>query len=212
MDKVQLKILGISAGNVSSSYTLILEEINGNRKLPIVIGVLEAQAIAIEIEKIEPIRPMTHDLFRSLAQSFSLRLKEVIIQRLHEGIFYASLVATDGKQVKNIDSRTSDAIALALRFNCPIYTYESILSEAGIALESLNVEEMTSKREPDPETDIDDETFDEVIKQAREKSEENLGRYSINELKKMLDDAIGEEDYVMAAKIRDAIKKKEDGE
>jgi len=134
MQKVQLKILGISSGNVASSYTLLLEEVNGERKLPVVIGVLEAQAIAIEIEKIEPLRPMTHDLFKMFSNSFGIRVKEVIIHKIHEGIFYANLIATDGTTSQEIDSRTSDAIALALRFNCPIYTFESVIEEAGISM------------------------------------------------------------------------------
>jgi bifunctional DNase/RNase len=147
MNKIQLKILGISAGNVASSYTLLLEEVNGERKLPVVIGVLEAQAIAIEIEKIEPLRPMTHDLFKSLANSFGLKLKEVLIHKLHEGIFYANLIVTNGENEKSIDSRTSDAIALALRFNTPIFIYEEIMDEAGIELKSMHIKDL--KEDPE---------------------------------------------------------------
>src|SRR5439155_11183898 len=114
MDKIQLQILGISAGHTSTSYTLILEEMNGPRKLPIIIGAFEAQAIAIEIEKIVPVRPMTHDLIKSFAKNFGVTVQEVLIHRLHEGVFYASIVCSNGNEVREIDARTSDAIALAL--------------------------------------------------------------------------------------------------
>ena len=214
MEKIQLKILGISSGNVASSYTLILEEINGERKLPIVIGVLEAQAIAIEIEKIEPIRPMTHDLFKSFSMSFNIRVKEVIIHKLHEGIFYSYLIATDGKETKKIDSRTSDAIALALRFNCPIYTHEDILQDAGIALKSFQMKDMEENSEKEGTEGEDEvaaeESFDDTMDKAKSENKESLTKHSINELKKMLDAAINEEDYILAAKLRDAIKQKED--
>ncbi len=205
MEKIQLKILGISSGNVASSYTLILEEVHGDRKLPIVIGVLEAQAIAIQLENIKPVRPMTHDLFKNFAETFNIRLKEVIIQKLHEGIFYSYLVATDGDEVKYIDSRTSDAIALALRFNCPIYTYESILREAGITMEI--------EKEKDSGQEIQDsmQVEEETEEKQKHTGEKELEDYSISELKKMLDKAIAEEDYILAAKIRDAIKLKEQG-
>ncbi len=208
MDKIQLKILGISAGNVASSYTLILEEVVGERKLPIVIGVLEAQAIAIQLEKIEPIRPMTHDLFLSFAKSFNLKLKEIIIQKLHEGIFYSYLVATNGKETKFIDSRTSDAIALALRFNCPIYTYESIMKDAGIAMKSEQFKEADSEEDLE-DLDIEKELMeDDNISPTKE---DDLSSLQVRELKLMLEKAIAEEDYILAAKCRDAIKKKEEG-
>jgi uncharacterized protein len=152
MNKIQLKILGIQQGNVTSSYTLILEEVKGDRKLPIIIGVLEAQSIAIEMEKIEPVRPLTHDLFKSFATAFNFRIKEVIIYKLFEGIFYSYLVITDGKITKEIDSRTSDAIALALRFNCPIYTYNEIIDEAGISLQSR---ELSDIEDDDDKTDTE---------------------------------------------------------
>src|SRR5947209_13086170 len=130
MEKIQLQILGISSGHTSTSYTLILEEVNGARKLPVIIGAFEAQAIAIEIEKIIPVRPMTHDLFKAFAESFHVNIKEVLIHKLQEGVFYASIICSNGKEVQQIDARTSDAIAIALRFKCPIYTYEPIMQEA----------------------------------------------------------------------------------
>src|ERR1700744_5453659 len=126
MDKIELQILGISSGHTSTSYALILEEVNGQRKLPVIIGAFEAQAIAIEIEKIVPVRPMTHDLIKAFAESFHISIKEVLIHRLQEGVFYASIICSSGDDVHQIDARTSDAIALALRFKCPIYTYETI--------------------------------------------------------------------------------------
>lgn len=204
MKKIQLKILGISAGQATTSYTLILEEENGERKLPIVIGVLEAQAIAIQIEKIEPIRPMTHDLFKSFSTSFKIRIKEVIIHQLKEGIFYSNIIATDGKEVKEIDSRTSDAIALALRFNCPIYTYENILRDAGIALKSLQISDLKKEDiKQDAEIEDDDTERKDTIDP---KSDKNLYKLPLSKLKKMLENAIIVEDYIFAAKVRDAIK------
>lgn len=207
MNKIQLKILGIQQGNVTSSYTLILEEVNGERKLPIIIGVLEAQSIAIEMEKIEPVRPLTHDLFKSLATAFSLRVKEVLIYKLFEGIFYSYLVTTDGKVTKEIDSRTSDAIALALRFNCPIYTYEEIIEEAGIRLQSR---EMKDIEEDEEKEEGEEEGEDEPIitePEITRYSDEDLSHLSITKLKKMLTTAVTDEDYILAAKIRDAIKR-----
>ena len=206
MNKIQLKILGIQQGNVTSSYTLILEELNGERKLPIIIGVLEAQSIAIEMEKIKPVRPLTHDLFKSLATSFNLKIKEVIIYKLFEGIFYSYLITTNGTEIKEIDSRTSDAIALALRFNCPIYTYNKIIDEAGIRLQPREMkddEDDDDKEEPELgaiDTDLEITVY----------SDEDLSQLSITKLKKMLSSAVAEEDYILAAKIRDAIKRLQD--
>lgn len=212
MNKIQLKIGGISTGGLSSSYTLLLEEVNGTRKLPVVIGVLEAQSIAIEIEKIEPIRPLTHDLFKSLCTAFNLKIKEVIIHRLHGGIFYSYLVVTDGEEIKEIDSRTSDAIAIALRFNCPIYTYEEILEDAGISMKSEISEmqeeedEMTEEEEEGMDEDFEDEPEDDFEKEE-EFDIQNLGIMPVSKLKELMEKAIREEDYILAAKIRDTIKK-----
>lgn len=206
MNKIQLKILGIQQGNVTSSYTLILEEVKGDRKLPIIIGVLEAQSIAIEMEKIEPVRPLTHDLFKSFATAFNLRIKEVLIYKLFEGIFYSYLIITDGKVTKEIDSRTSDAIALALRFNCPIYTYNEIIEEAGI---SLQTRELTDIEDEEDKVEGEDEKHkDEPV--ITPYSDEDLSQLSITKLKKMLSVAVLEEDYILAAKIRDAIKRIEE--
>jgi uncharacterized protein len=210
MQKIQMKILGISAGNVTSSYTLILEEVKGERKLPIVIGVLEAQAIAIQIEKIKPIRPMTHDLFKSFASSFKIRVKEVIIHKLHEGIFYALIIASNGDVIKEIDSRSSDAIALALRFNAPVYTYEDILNEAGITLKSFHISDIKEGDENEDDALVkEDDSQEKESKTPSSMKIEDLEKLSVLKLKKMLDGAITSEDYIFAARIRDAIKKKE---
>ncbi|MEX0968242.1 MAG: bifunctional nuclease domain-containing protein [Bacteroidia bacterium] len=202
MQKTELKILGISSGHTSTSYTLILEEKNGSRKLPIIIGAFEAQAIAIEIEKIVPVRPMTHDLFKSLSESFDIKVKEVIIHRLHEGIFYAHVVCANGTREHEIDARTSDAIAIALRFKCPIFTYESILQDAGIILSDLEAEELEK-----------DEKRSRKSPSAKTSAEKpaDLAKQSMDDLKKLLDEAIEVENYILAAKLRDEIRRREEG-
>ena len=193
MDKIQLQILGISSGHTSTSYTLILEELNGPRKLPVIIGAFEAQAIAIEIEKIIPVRPMTHDLIKAFAETFHITIKEVLIHKLQEGVFYASIMCTNGNEVQQIDARTSDAIAIALRFKCPIYTYEPIMQEAGIILNELEGEAKPVS-EPEEGTKI--------------KSRDDLTSYKSEELEKLLEEALEFENYILAAKIRDEIKKR----
>lgn len=194
MNKIKLKILGISSGQATSSYTLILEEVGGQRKLPVIIGAFEAQAIAIEIEKIVPVRPMTHDLFKSFANEFNVNIKEVIIHRLHEGIFYAHILCSNGKKDIEIDARTSDAIAIALRFKCPIFTYESIMQEAGIILSELKPEDIDEKKEKKPR-----------------KSKSSIHEFNIDELKAELKKAIEEENYITAARLRDEIDAREKG-
>lgn len=205
MEKIQLQILGISSGHTSTSYTLILEEMNGARKLPIIIGAFEAQAIAIEIEKIVPVRPMTHDLFKTMANSFNVTITEVLIHRLHEGVFYASLLCTDGNEEHEIDARTSDAIALALRFKCPIYTYEPIMQEAGIILSDFEAE----KQEGEEEDIVSN--VEKSPKKTTVVTGEGLSQYDMAELETMLSEAIEDENYILAAKIRDEIKKREGG-
>src|ERR1700753_3702125 len=136
MKKIKLDIVGLSYSQTQSgAYALVLGEISGRRRLPIIIGSFEAQAIAIEIEKMTPSRPLTHDLFKNFAQAFNIVIQEVIIYNLVDGIFYSKLICSDGKKSIEIDARTSDAIALAVRFDCPIFTYEFILSSAGIVIE-----------------------------------------------------------------------------
>src|ERR1700743_3506087 len=136
MKKIKLDIVGLSYSQTQSgAYALVLGEVNGRRRLPIIIGSFEAQAIAIEIEKMTPSRPLTHDLFKSFAQAYHITVQEIVIYNLVDGIFYAKLMCFDGKRTVEIDARTSDAIAIAVRFDCPIYTYEFILSSAGIVIE-----------------------------------------------------------------------------
>jgi bifunctional DNase/RNase len=148
MLKIELKIFGLSySHSQSAAYALILDEKNGNRRLPIIVGGLEAQAIAIEVEKMKPARPLTHDLFKSFAEVFDIDVKEVVINKFHEGIFYSVLVCKHNSKEIEIDSRTSDAVAIALRFNCPIYTYEHVMAAAGIITDVTDSGEL---KKPEP--------------------------------------------------------------
>lgn len=190
MDKIKLEIVGLSYSQTQSgAYALVLSEVGGKRRLPIIIGGFEAQAIAIELEKMTPTRPLTHDLFKSFAVSFGITVKEVVIYNLQEGIFYAKLVCEKDGQLSDIDARTSDAIALGVRFKSPIYTFESILSSAGI----LSDEFM------DEDDDLEEET---------ELGESEFAAATIEELEEQLTQAIEAEDYELASKIRDEIKKR----
>lgn len=196
MKKIQLEIVGLSFSQTQSgAYALVLGEMNGKRRLPIIIGGFEAQAIAIEIEKIVPSRPLTHDLFKSLAQGFNIEIKEVLIYNLVEGVFYARIICSNGETEIEIDARTSDAIALAVRFNCPVFTFESILSQAGVILEEGSVSKESE------EFDLEEEL---VASQA----EGDFSTKSVKELNKMLQDALDEEDYEKASKIRDELNKR----
>lgn len=198
MDKIKLEILGLSSSqSQSGSFALVLGEERGNRRLPIIIGMFEAQAIAIEIEKIVPNRPMTHDLFKSFAQSFRFSVLEIIISDLREGVFYAKIVCTDGTRKVEVDARPSDAIAIGLRFGVPIYTFEPILSEAGIVLSDADEEESFVSKE-------------EEKKPAgkSKKPAEQLKDVPFEQLKTMLDEALEKEDYERAAKIRDELNKR----
>src|SRR5688572_17667332 len=148
MKKIKLNIIGLSFSQTQSgAYALVLGEDDGHRRLPIIIGGFEAQAIAVELENMTPSRPLTHDLFKNFAISYKIEISEVIIYNLKEGVFFSKLICTDGTEEKEIDARTSDAIAMAVRFNCPIYTYEWILSQAGVAMddESLPIDEPRDK-------------------------------------------------------------------
>lgn len=190
MKKVKLEIVGLSYSQTQTgAYALVLGEAKGKRRLPIIIGGFEAQAIAIELEKMTPSRPLTHDLFRSLAKGFDININEVIIYNLVEGIFFAKLMCVDGSKEVEIDARTSDAIALAVRFNCPINTYEFILSQAGIILD-----EDTLSAGNDP-------AAGEMV----EVEETDFLKKSTEELKQLLDNALGDEDYEKASKIRDEL-------
>ena len=192
MQKIQLEILGLSSSqSQTGSFALVLGEESGNRRLPIIIGMFEAQAIAIEIEKIVPNRPMTHDLFRSFADGFDVRVEEILISDLKEGVFFSKIICSDGLKRVEIDSRPSDAIAIGLRFGVKIYTYENILSEAGIVLSDF--EEETQEEEQEEELPVKD----------------GIKSFTMEELNKMLNDALGEEDYEKAAKIRDEINQRD---
>jgi len=196
--KIKLEILGLSSSqSQAGSFALVLGETEGNRRLPIIIGMFEAQAIAIEIEKIIPNRPMTHDLFKSFANNFHFTVEEIIISDLKEGVFFAKIVCSDGLKRSEVDARPSDAIAIGLRFDSPIFTYENILAEAGIVL-----------------TDEQDEDEPKVEQKAKVKKEpasrrsEDLKNYSVDKLNEILKDAIDKEDYERAAKIRDELSKR----
>ena len=204
MKKIQLEILGLSSSqSQSGSFALILGEKGGNRRLPIIIGMFEAQSIAIQIEKISPNRPLTHDLFKSFAEHVHVVILEVVISDLKEGVFYSRIVCSDGATTFDIDARPSDAIAIGLRFGVPIFTVESVLSEAGIILSDLD--------EAESETEEDDEDEDsDLPKTSRAQSEprEPSGQVSLDELTKMLAQALEKEDYEKAAKIRDELNKR----
>lgn len=190
MKKVRLNIMGMSYSQSSSgAYALILGVQGENLRLPIIIGGFEAQAIAIELEKMKPSRPLTHDLFKNFAITYHINILEVIINKFEEGIFFAKLVCEQNGIVTEIDSRTSDAIALALRFNCPIYTYQKILDDAAIG--------------------TDESLEDEKIKDTEELQEKvKLEEYLMEELEEMLKKAVTEENYEDASKLRDEIKKR----
>lgn len=200
MKKIRLDIVGLSYSQTQSgAYALVLGEMNGRRRLPIIIGGFEAQAIAIEIEKMTPTRPLTHDLFKSFATSFHIQIQEVIIYNLVDGIFYAKLICMGpGKQQVEIDARTSDAIALAVRFDCPIYTYEFILATAGIVVEGNDFVFLGKM----------DEQEDSAEGVAPTGSKASLAQLSDDELQKQLKDALTEEAYERAARIRDELSKR----
>lgn len=196
MEKVALEIVGLTTGHAQKgSYTLILGEIDGSTKLPVVIGGFEAQAIALEIEKIKPQRPMTHDLFRNFAAEFSIEVSEIRIDHLLEGVFYAKLICEKDGELKEIDARTSDAIALAVRFQCPIYTYRNILDQAGV--------DLTDEDTDIPErAEIEDEFLEDIME------EESIEQMDMTELERLLEEAIQVEDYDKAAIIRDEISRR----
>lgn len=194
MDKIKLEIVGLSYSQTQSgAYALVLSETKGNRRLPIIIGGFEAQAIAIELEKMTPTRPLTHDLFKNFAISFQINIQEVNIYKLEEGIFYSKIVCEKDGEITEIDARTSDAIAIGVRFECPIYTSEAILSSAGILLDESSLED-------------NDDFLEEVLDETTEG--ESIEVQSIEDLEQQLAEAIENEDYELASKIRDEIKKR----
>ena len=196
MDKIQLDIIGLqSSQSQSGSFALVLGENGGDRRLPIIIGMFEAQAIAIEMEKIIPNRPMTHDLFKSFAHEFKYKVEEIIISDLKEGVFFAKIICSGEYGPVEIDARPSDAIAISLRFDAQIYTYEKILAEAGIVLsDEEEIEEIASKEEGK-----------EKKKSTAKVEKGTLEDFSLDKLNKLLGKAIEDEDYEKAARIRDEI-------
>lgn len=208
MSLVKLTIKGISYSQTQNgAYALILNEVDGERKLPIVIGAFEAQSIAIALEKeIKPPRPLTHDLFKNFADRFDIVVKQVIIHKLVDGVFYSSIICERDKIEEIIDARTSDAIALALRFQAPIFTYKNILDKSGIYLNPNPAET------DDQNVDNDDilsapETFG--LEDDDTKSDNDYKKFSLSELHEFLEMAVQEEDYEKAARIRDEISKRE---
>ncbi|KJD31949.1 hypothetical protein PK35_12440 [Tamlana nanhaiensis] len=206
MSLVRLNIKGISYSQTQNgAYALILNEVEGDRKLPIVIGAFEAQSIAIALEKeISPPRPLTHDLFKNFADRFDIVVKQVIIHKLVDGVFYSSLICERDKIEEIIDARTSDAIALALRFQAPIFTYKNILDKAGIYLK-------VNPKKEDENEEQDSVLMDELVANELEPSQpsESLISKTLEELHKLLDEAVANEDYEKAAHIRDEISKRE---
>ena len=197
MNKIRLNVLGISYSQTQSgAYALVLSEESGQRRVPIIVGGFEAQAIAIQLEGLKPPRPLTHDLFVNFALSFKINFIEVNIYKLEEGVFFSKLICDNGQTRISIDARTSDAIALALRFKCPIYTTEDILNRAGIVIDFEN-ETKAKKIEPE-----------ELKTEVPVAANEELKELSMDELKDLLDEAIGKENYERASIIRDEINRR----
>ena len=201
MEKIPLEIVALHHSVTHShNYAVILGETHGRRRLPVVIGGFEAQAIAVAMENMVPTRPLTHDLFKNTLESFNIEIKEVIINNLLDGVFHARLICLqDGEEIE-IDSRTSDAIAMAVRFGCPIFTYEFILEQAGVVLE-----EEAEEGESNPSS---------RKKRQRRKPAKTppYSEQSEDELNALLDKVIGEEDYEKAAEIRDELNRRKGGE
>lgn len=200
MDKVRLNVLGISYSQTQTgAYALVLAEESGNRRIPIIVGGFEAQAIAIQLEGLKPARPLTHDLFFNFANTFGISLLEINIHKLEEGVFYSQLTCFDGDNTIEIDSRTSDAIALALRFKCPIFTTEDILTKAGIIIDFEQDSEDSD--EEGAEIEIENNEVNEI-------QIEDLSNLSIEELNKILEEAVKAENYERASKVRDELNRR----
>jgi bifunctional DNase/RNase len=194
--KIKLNILGLSYSQTQSgAYALVLAEEDGERRIPIIIGAVEAQSIAIKLEGLEPPRPLTHDLFLNFARAFKIDILEVVIYKLEEGIFYSELVCLYNDEVVRIDSRTSDAVSLALRFNCPIFTFEDIMEKAGIVLDFDDQDESQPSEEKDKKT-------------SAKKAKSPLEDKPLEELNDLLNEAVAHENYEKASEIRDEIKRR----
>lgn len=196
MKKKRLELLNLTLSqSQSGAYTLVLGEADGKRRLPIIIGNFEAQAIIIELENMTPNRPLTHDLFKNFAMSFEINIDEVVIYKLHEGIFFSKLVCSSQEKQIEIDARTSDAVAMAVRFNCPIYTYEAILAQAGVLFEEENAP-------------AESKPVKEKRASSRQSKEKDITSLSNDELQEMLQRAIEDEAYEKASQIRDELNKR----
>jgi hypothetical protein len=199
MRKIEMEIVALTHSITQShSYAVVLGEVGGIRRLPIVIGGFEAQAIAVALEKMSPTRPLTHDLLKILCQSFNVEVKEVIINNLLDGIFYSQLICHNGSEIIEIDSRTSDALALAVRFECPIYTYEFILDSAGLVMEENMKEEKLEVKERKPEKKPVTANF----------RMSELSKYTVPELNSLLQSLLEKEDYEQAIAVRDEITRR----
>jgi hypothetical protein len=197
MKKIELRIVALSHSvSQSNNYAVVLGEMVGLRRIPIVIGSFEAQAIAVAMEKMTPNRPLTHDLFKQTLEAFKVEIKEIIINNLLDGIFYARLICEREGEIIELDSRTSDAIALAVRFQCPIFTYEFILDTAGVELDDST------------QADIEEESDDEMEEKPGKNKQSSLSTYSLESLQNMLLQVLEEENYEKAATIRDEIDKR----
>ena len=197
MKKIELRIVALSHSvSQSNNYAVVLGELVGLRRIPIVIGSFEAQAIAVAMEKMTPNRPLTHDLFKQTLEAFKVEIKEIIINNLLDGIFYARLICEREGEIIELDSRTSDAIALAVRFQCPIFTYEFILDTAGVELDEST------------QTEIEEESDDEMEEKPGKDKQSSLSTYSLESLQNMLLQVLEEENYEKAATIRDEIDKR----
>ncbi|HEU4470729.1 MAG TPA: bifunctional nuclease domain-containing protein [Flavisolibacter sp.] len=201
MKKIELEIVALSHSITQThSYAVVLGEVNGLRRLPIVIGGFEAQAIAVALEKMQPSRPLTHDLMRNFMTAFNIELHEIIISDLQEGIFYSKLVCSSDNDTIEIDSRTSDALALAVRFGCPVYTYEHILESAGILMEDPG----SSKKRKTPTVTSSDE-------EGRLGGKDDLKGMTLEDLNTLLNEVLEQEDYIRAIAIRDEINSRKKG-
>ena len=204
MGKIKLNVLGISYSQTQSgAYALVLSEEEGNRRIPIIVGGFEAQAIAIELEGLAPPRPLTHDLFKDFAQSYGIRILEVNIHKLEDGVFFASILCDNGDTQITLDARTSDAIALALRFKCPIYTTEDIIEKAGIVLDFEKGSDLEAPKI----------TEEKIVETPPEKVKKrtilpDLSGTSMDELRSLLADAVSQEDYERASEVRDEINRR----
>lgn len=200
MEKIKLDIVGLSFSQTQTgAYTLVLAESDGNRRLPIIIGNYEAQAIAVMLENMIPTRPLTHDLFKNFADSFQIDVLEIIIYNLKEGIFFSKMVCSDGNQTIEIDARTSDAVAMAVRFNCPIFTFETIMSQVGMVLEDLESD--------DEENILPAPKNIEKKKSIRSVTSEFSG-LTDEQLEELLSHALEDEAYERASRIRDELNKR----